>query len=82
MTRGAGPVLEVRGVGMEFATDGGVHRVLDGVDVAVDARETVALVGESGWARPRCSGSWRGSSAPPPGRSASRGGSSPAPGPT
>ena len=44
-----GPLLEARGVCVEFTTRGGaVARALDGVDLQVGAGEIVALVGESG----------------------------------
>jgi peptide/nickel transport system ATP-binding protein len=43
------PLLEARGVHVEFTTRGGaVARALDGVDLAVRRAEVVAVVGESG----------------------------------
>ena len=43
------PLLEARGVGVQFTTRGGtVATALDGVDVEVRAGEILALVGESG----------------------------------
>src|SRR6478672_1156447 len=43
------PLLEARGVGVEFSTRSGtVAHALDGVDLAVAAGEVVAIVGESG----------------------------------
>ena len=43
------PLLEARGVGVDFSTRSGpIARALDGVDLAVAAGEVVALVGESG----------------------------------
>ncbi|MEP6814008.1 MAG: ABC transporter ATP-binding protein [Marmoricola sp.] len=43
------PLLEARGVHVEFTTRSGtVARALDGVDLAVQAGEIVAIVGESG----------------------------------
>jgi peptide/nickel transport system ATP-binding protein len=43
------PLLEARGIGVEFTTRAGtVAAALDGVDVAVRAGEILALVGESG----------------------------------
>jgi oligopeptide/dipeptide ABC transporter ATP-binding protein len=42
------PLLEVRGLAVEFATPRGVARVLTGVDLAVRRGEVVGLVGESG----------------------------------
>jgi peptide/nickel transport system ATP-binding protein len=43
------PLIEARGVRVEFTTRGGsVARALDGADLAVAEREIVALVGESG----------------------------------
>jgi peptide/nickel transport system ATP-binding protein len=44
-----GPLLEARGVGVDFSTRSGpVARALDGVDLVVAAGEVLALVGESG----------------------------------
>ena len=42
------PVLEVDGLCVEFATDEGPVRAVDGVSFTVDAGERVAVVGESG----------------------------------
>jgi NitT/TauT family transport system ATP-binding protein len=42
------PILEVRGVAMTFGDAGSANRVLAGIDLHIGARETVALVGESG----------------------------------
>ena len=44
----SGPLLEIRGLRVEFATPRGVARVLVGVDLDVDRGEVVGLVGESG----------------------------------
>ena len=41
-------LLEVSGLGVEFATDDGVAHVLDGVDLGIGPGEVVGLVGESG----------------------------------
>jgi peptide/nickel transport system ATP-binding protein len=41
-------LLEIRGLQTEFATDDGVVRVVDGVDLAIERGETLGLVGESG----------------------------------
>jgi peptide/nickel transport system ATP-binding protein len=41
-------LLEIRGLQTEFATDDGVVRAVDGVDLAIDCGETLGLVGESG----------------------------------
>jgi oligopeptide/dipeptide ABC transporter ATP-binding protein len=42
------PLLEVRGLKTVFATDDGVVGAVDGIDLRIDAGETLALVGESG----------------------------------
>ncbi|MDE2016432.1 MAG: ABC transporter ATP-binding protein [Hyphomicrobiales bacterium] len=41
-------LLDVRGLTVEFATRAGPFRAVEGVDVTVDAGETLAIVGESG----------------------------------
>ena len=41
-------LLAVRGLSVDFVTDGGVARVLDAITLDVGAGEVVGLVGESG----------------------------------
>ena len=41
-------LLEIRGLQTEFATDDGVLRAVDGVDLTIERGETLGLVGESG----------------------------------
>ena len=41
-------LLDVRGLKTWFATDDGMVRAVDGVDIAIDRGETVGVVGESG----------------------------------
>jgi len=41
-------LLEIRGLVTQFATDDGVVRAIDGVDLAIDRGETLGVVGESG----------------------------------
>ena len=42
------PLLQIRGLKTHFATDDGWVRAVDGVDISIDAGETVSVVGESG----------------------------------
>jgi peptide/nickel transport system ATP-binding protein len=42
------PLLAIRGLKVHFATDDGMVRAVDGVDISVNRGETVCVVGESG----------------------------------
>jgi peptide/nickel transport system ATP-binding protein len=42
------PLLDIRGLKTQFATDDGMVRAVDGVDIAIGRGETVGVVGESG----------------------------------
>ena len=42
------PLLDIRGLKTHFRTDDGWLHAVDGVDIAIDAGETVCVVGESG----------------------------------
>ena len=42
------PLLDIRGLKTHFATDDGMVRAVDGVDIAIARGETVGVVGESG----------------------------------
>jgi peptide/nickel transport system ATP-binding protein len=42
------PLLEIRGLKTHFATDDGIVRAVDGVDLTIDRGETLCVVGESG----------------------------------
>jgi peptide/nickel transport system ATP-binding protein len=41
-------LLDIRGLRTHFATDDGIVRAVDGVDLAIDRGETLGVVGESG----------------------------------
>jgi peptide/nickel transport system ATP-binding protein len=41
-------LLEIRGLKTHFATDDGIVRAVDGVDLTIDRSETLGVVGESG----------------------------------
>ena len=45
---GGDPLLEIRGLKTDFATDDGIVRAVDGVDLAIYRGETLGIVGESG----------------------------------
>jgi peptide/nickel transport system ATP-binding protein len=47
-TSGSGHLLEIRGLTTDFATDDGIVRAVDGVDLTIDRGETLGIVGESG----------------------------------
>ena len=42
------PLLDIRNLTVAFDTSVGLFKAVDGIDVAVDAREVLAIVGESG----------------------------------
>jgi len=42
------PLLEIQNLSVSFDTSVGLFRAVDGIDIAVDAREVLAIVGESG----------------------------------
>jgi len=42
------PLLEIRGLKTHFATDDGIVRAVDGVDLTIEKGETLGVVGESG----------------------------------
>ena len=47
-TSGGDHLLEIRGLKTDFATDDGIVRAVDGVDLMIDRGETLGIVGESG----------------------------------
>ena len=47
-TEGGDHLLEIRGLATDFATDDGIVRAVDGVDLTIDRGETLGVVGESG----------------------------------
>ena len=42
------PLLDIRNLSVSFATRGGAFKAVEGVDIAVEPNETLAIVGESG----------------------------------
>ena len=42
------PLLEIKGLKTHFATDDGILRAVDGVDITINRGETLCVVGESG----------------------------------
>jgi peptide/nickel transport system ATP-binding protein len=42
------PLLEIKGLKTHFATDDGIVRAVDGVDITINKGETLCVVGESG----------------------------------
>jgi peptide/nickel transport system ATP-binding protein len=62
------PVLQVRGLRTEFATDDGSFPAVDGVSFAVEAGRTLAIVGESGCGKSVTALSVMGLVPDPPGR--------------
>ncbi len=62
------PVLQVRGLRTEFATDDGSFPAVDGVSFEVDAGRTLAIVGESGCGKSVTALSVMGLVPDPPGR--------------
>ncbi len=47
-TEGGDHLLEIRGLTTDFATDDGIVRAVDGIDLTIDRGETLGVVGESG----------------------------------
>ena len=45
---GGDHLLDIRGLKTDFATDDGIVRAVDGVDLTIDRGETLGIVGESG----------------------------------
>jgi peptide/nickel transport system ATP-binding protein len=48
LTRDTEPLLQIKGLRTYFSTDDGTIRAVDGVDIDINAGETVGVVGESG----------------------------------
>jgi ABC-type branched-subunit amino acid transport system ATPase component len=70
------PVLRARGLRKHYGKGAGLVRAVDGVDLDVEAGETVAVMGPSGCGSPRCCTCSAGSTGPRPGRSGWPGGGS------
>ncbi len=47
-TKSSSPLLDIRGLSVDFATSRGAFRAVDAVDFAVDPGDVLAIVGESG----------------------------------
>ena len=48
ITQSSQPLLEIRDLSVQFATEDGIVRAVDGVDLTVGAGQSVGVVGESG----------------------------------
>ena len=64
----AEPVLSIRGLAVEFASQGRVSRAVDGIDLDVYPSETVGIVGETGCGKSATALSVLGLIPSPPGR--------------
>lgn len=64
----AEPILTIRGLQIEFVSEGRVSRAVDGIDLDVHAGETVGLVGETGCGKSATALSILGLIPSPPGR--------------
>ena len=62
------PILTIRGLQIEFISEGRVSRAVDGIDLDVHAGETVGLVGETGCGKSATALSILGLIPSPPGR--------------
>jgi peptide/nickel transport system ATP-binding protein len=64
----AGPLLDVRGLRVEFQVQGGVAKVINGLDFQVFRNETLGIVGESGCGKSMTAMAILGMIPVPPGR--------------
>ena len=62
------PLLSVEGLRVEFATEAGILRAVDGIDLVIERGETLALVGESGCGKTMTALAIMGLIPEPPGR--------------
>ena len=71
MSKPEPPLLDIRGLRVEFKVHGGVAKVINGIDFQLNRRETLGIVGESGCGKSMTAMAILGMIPIPPGRIAS-----------